>query len=96
MQDHLPAIRLRSFPSQQLRVLQPVHHFNGAMMPELHAFREFPYRGFPARGKSAHRQQKKILLRLETCRAGRLLAAIQKLPDLISKFRQRAKFNRAH
>ena len=96
MKDYLPAVCIRSLPTQQLRALHAVHHLDGAMMPELHALREFANRGFPAGWKSAHRQQKKILLRLKTRGAGRLLAAIQKVPDLIPEFRQRAKFDRAH
>ena len=93
MKEYLPAVRIRSLPSQQLRALHAIHHLNGAMMPQLHAFREFANRGFPAGWKSAHRQQEKILLRLKTRGAGRLLATVQKVPDLIPEFGQRAKFN---
>ena len=96
MKDYLPAIRIRSLPAQKLRSLQAVHHFNCAMMPELHAFRELANRGFPADGKAADRQQEKILLWLKTRGAGRLLTAVQKLPDLVAEFSQCAKFNRAH
>jgi len=96
MKDYLPAVCIRPLPAQQLRALHAVHHLNRAMMPELHALREFANRGFTAGWKSAHRQQKKILLRLEAGGAGRLLAAVQKVPDLIPEFRQRAKFDRVH
>jgi len=63
------------------------------MMPKLHALREFADCRLPAGWKSPQRQQEKILLGLKTGRAGRLLAGIQKVPDLIPEFRQRAKFN---
>jgi hypothetical protein len=93
MKDYLPAVCIRSLPTQQLRALHAVHHLDSAVMPELHALREFADCGFPADWKSAHREQKKILLRLETRGAGRLFAAVQKVPDLIPEFRQRAKFH---
>jgi hypothetical protein len=96
MKDYLPAVCIRSLPTQQLRALHAVHHLDSTVMPELHALREFADCGFPAGWKSAHREQKEILLRLETRGAGRLLAAVQKLSDLIPEFRQRAKFDRAH
>jgi len=94
MKDYLPAIRLRALPSQQLRALHAVHHFNRAMMSELHALGEFANRSFPAGWKSAHCQEEKILLRLKARGAGRLLAAIQKMTDLITEFRQRSEFSR--
>src|SRR5258706_15893733 len=79
-----------------MRALHAIHHLNGAMMTELHALGEFANRGFPAGWKSAHRQQKKILLRLKTRGPRRLLAAVQKVPDLIPEFRQHAKFGCTH
>ncbi len=96
MKDYLPAVCIRPLPTQQLRALHAVHHLDSTVMPELHALREFANCGFPAGWKAAHRQQKEILLRLKTRGAGRLLAAVQKVPDLVPEFRQRAKFDRAH
>ena len=96
MKNHLPAIRLGSLPAQQLRALHAVHHLNGAMVPELHALGEFANCGFPADWKSAHRQQKKILLRLKPGGTRRLFAAVQKVTNLIPEFRQRSKFGRTH
>ena len=87
MKDDLPAVRLRSLPSQQLRALHAVHHLNGAMMAELHALGQFANRGFATSRKSAHRQQKQILLWLKSSGAGSLFAAVQKMTDLIPEFR---------
>jgi hypothetical protein len=46
--------------------------------------------------KSAHRQQEQVLLRLKSRGAGRLLAPVQELPDLMTEFRQRTEFSQTH
>jgi hypothetical protein len=96
VQDHLPAVRTRPFPSEQLLALKPVHHLHGAVMTKLHALGKFANRGRAAGRKSAHRQQEQVLLRLKASAASRLLAPVQELPDLMTEFPERPEFSRAH
>jgi hypothetical protein len=69
--------------------LHAIHEFHGAVVPDLHALRNLTDRGCAGTGKSAHGQQKLVLLGFEADLARGSLRHSQVLADLESKIRPR-------
>ncbi len=65
---------------------QPINELDRTMMPKLESLGQLTDRGFPPGRQSLERKQELVLLRHETCLACRLLAKVQKTPNLIANF----------
>ncbi len=49
---NLTPVNLRRLAGDKLQIHQPIHQFNGTMMSQLQALRQFPHRHRIAAGKS--------------------------------------------
>ena len=87
----LATVFCRYAPHDRSTLAQTVDQLNGAVMPDLQPGGQLADGGYDLRRQSCDREQKLVLLRFKTVGARRFLAVAEKTPDVVSKFRQRAK-----
>jgi hypothetical protein len=85
---HLTPVFITSTPSHQATRGEAIHQFDGAVMLNLQAFRQFTNSRTNARRQSLEGQQQLMLTRLHAGRLCRFLTEVQKAPELVPKFRQ--------
>ncbi len=69
--------------------LQAIDQLDRAVMLDLQAFRQRPDGCTLPAAQALYRQERLMLLRLQTSGTRRLLAEVQETPDLVAKFPQR-------
>jgi hypothetical protein len=72
----------------QFFFLEPADQFDGAVMLNLQALSQIGNTATVAAARSAERKHELMVLRFDACPACRLLAEMQKAPDLIAKLGQ--------
>jgi hypothetical protein len=74
--------------ANETRQLAPLAKFDNSMVPKTQCISDVGDRNQGAVGSSSDVQQKLMLLRLQPCSRGGLLAKLQKSPNLVSKLGQ--------
>lgn len=88
--QHLTVVVRAAASPCQASLLQPVKKLYGAVMLNLEPLGQVADRGRCSAGQPLDGQQQLVLLRLESRRAGRLLAEMQEPPDLMTELSQSA------
>lgn len=86
--DYFPAILRVVYAANQTQPLQPVDPLNGGVVPHLQPLGKRANRGGRAARHAADRQQKLVLLRLETGGPNRVVRGVQEQANAISEFRE--------
>ena len=84
LDDDAPPIDVVAQAYDQTSLHQPVNQLDRTMMLKLEPLGHLTDRCFPPRGQSLERKQQLVLLRHEACLVRRLLAKVQKTPNLIA------------
>jgi hypothetical protein len=84
--QHAAAVFASASASHVSACFEPVDEFHGAVMLQREALRQNSDGGLVAVGKTANHQQKKVLLGLETRRAGGGISVAQELSNAIAQF----------
>ena len=84
LDEDLPAIIGCPQAGKKASVDQPIDQLNGAVMLELHAFRQNPNSRLEPAGETSYRQEELVLLRLDTGFSSGLFAETQEAADLVA------------
>jgi hypothetical protein len=90
LQQHLPPIFATAHSFQEAMGFETIHELHGAMVLNLKTLREDSDSGLSGRWQPLDRQERLILLRLDSGRARGMFAQSLKAPDFVTEVGERA------